>query len=290
MPTLKTKITLLLATFSIALVHPTEALAQRKKSSTHKTATAKSSKKGSKKRASQTSKKSNSRHSRRQTTRSYARSYEPKALTDEQLDTKRKHTKRLRTGGTSFSTKTLDRASQAPELLTTRFRQADSTLSRGELRELYFAPQTKEDTDAFIAQIELSADQQIEKHRFEEALRLVQQGLWRMPTHLGLIKRACDLSSHLKSPRFNGYIYQLVELLSMISHSGDGSSPEKATEVRSLSDARLFEQLWKETPKERLTAPKEIQQGGKTYYLFSLKDEQGKSVQRYYYIRTTPYR
>ena len=197
---------------------------------------------------------------------------------------------RLRTGGTSVSTKTLDRASQAPELLTTRFRQADSTLSRGELRELYFAPQTKEDTDAFIAQIELSADQQIEKHRFEEALRLVQQGLWRMPTHLGLIKRACDLSSHLKSPRFNGYIYQLVELLSMISHSGDGSSPEKATEVRSLSDALLFEQLWKETPKERLTTPKEIQQGGKTFYLFSLKDEQGKSVQRYYYIRTTPYR
>lgn len=290
MPTLKTKITLLLATFGIALVHPTETLAQRKKGSTHKTTTAKSSKKGSKKSASRTSKKSNSRHSRRQATRSYARSYAPKALTEEQLEKMRQDSIRLRTGGTSVSTKTLDRASQAPELLTTRFRQADSTLSRGELRELYFAPQPKEDTDAFIAQIEQAADQQIEKHRFEEALRLVQQGLWRMPTHLGLIKRACDLSSHLKSPRFNGYIYQLVELLSMISHSGDGSSPEKATEVRSLSDALLFEQLWKETPKERLTTPKEIQQGGKTFYLFSLKDEQGKSVQRYYYIRTTPYR
>ena len=290
MPTLKTKITLLLATFGIALVHPTETLAQRKKGSTHKTTTAKSSKKGSKKSASRTSKRSSSRHSRRQATRSYARSCAPKALTEEQLEKMRQDSIRLRTGGMSVSTKTLDRASQAPELLTTRFRQADSTLSRGELRELYFAPQTKEDTDAFIAQIELSADQQIEKHRFEEALRLVQQGLWRMPTHLGLIKRACDLSSHLKSPRFNGYIYQLVELLSMISHSGDGSSPEKATEVRSLSDALLFEQLWKETPKERLTAPKEIQQGGKTFYLFSLKDEQGKSIQRYYYIRTTPYR
>ena len=290
MPTLKTKITLLLATFGIALVHPTEALAQRKKGSTYKTTTAKSSRKGSKKSASQTSKRSSSRHSRRQAIRSYARSYAPKELTEEQLEKMRQDSIRLRTGGISVSTKTLDRASQAPELLTTRFRQADSTLSRGELRELYFAPQTKEDTDAFIAQIELSADQQIEKHRFEEALRLVQQGLWRMPTHLGLIKRACDLSSHLKSPRFNGYIYQLVELLSMISHSGDGSSPEKATEVRSLSDALLFEQLWKETPKERLTAPKEIQQGGKTFYLFSLKDEQGKSIQRYYYIRTTPYR
>ena len=290
MPTLKTKITLLLATFGIALVHPTEALAQRKKGSTYKTTTAKSSRKGSKKSASQTSKRSSSRHSRRQAIRSYARSYAPKELTEEQLEKMRQDSIRLRTGGTSVSTKTLDRASQAPELLTTRFRQADSTLSRGELRELYFAPQTKEDTDAFIAQIELSADQQIEKHRFEEALRLVQQGLWRMPTHLGLIKRACDLSSHLKSPRFNGYIYQLVELLSMISHSGDGSSPEKATEVRSLSDALLFEQLWQETPKERLTAPKEIQQGGKTFYLFSLKDEQGKSIQRYYYIRTTPYR
>ena len=290
MPTLKTKITLLLATFGIALVHPTETLAQRKKGSTHKTTTAKSSRRGSKKSASQTSKRSSSRHSRRLATRSYARSYAPKTLTEEQLEKMRQDSIRLRTGGTSVSTKTLDRASQAPELLTTRFRQADSTLSRGELRELYFAPQTKEDTDAFIVQIELSADQQIEKHRFEEALRLVQQGLWRMPTHLGLIKRACDLSSHLKSPRFNGYIYQLVELLSMISHSGDGSSPEKATEVRSLSDALLFEQLWKETPKERLTTPKEIQQGGKTFYLFSLKDEQGKSVQRYYYIRTTPYR
>lgn len=284
MSTIRTKITLLLAALGLALAQPTDASARKKKTSTK--TTAKSSTKKSRK-ASASSSRSSRRHKASRATRSSTRSRAPRQLTAEQLEQMRQDSIRLRSGGTAVSTITSQRLGQAPELLTARFRQADSTLSRAEIRELYFAPSTKEDTESFLAQIELEADQLIERHRFDEALRLVQQGLWRTPTHLGLIKRACDLSSHLKNSRFNIYIYQLVELLSMISHSGDGSSLEKATEVRSLADALLFEQLWRETPKEQLSLPKEQHQAGKTYYAFRLPDEHGKTLTRFYVLRTS---
>lgn len=286
MPTIRTKLTLLLAALGLAIAQPAEGATPKKKATTSKTSS-KSTKKRTKPQQTSSSKKRTSTTRARKATRSTARPQRTAVPTEAQLEQLRQDSIRLRTGGTAVSTATTQRIAQGPELLTTRFRQADSTLSRAEIRELYFTPNPKEDTESFIAQIERSADEQIERHRFDEALRLVQQGLWRMPTHLGLIKRACDLSSHLKNNRFNGYIYQLVELLSMISHSGDGSSPEKATEVRSLSDALLFEQLWRETPKEHLSAPKEIQHKGKSYYQFVLPAEQGKTVTRYYTLRTT---
>lgn len=285
MPTIRTKLTLLLAALGLALAQPTEAAARKKKATTKTTST--STKKSKKKTSSSSKKRTRSSRSRgsRYSVHAY-RAQRTKALTQEQLEQMRQDSIRLRTGGTAVRTSTSQRLGQAPELLTSRFRQADSTLSRAEIRELYFTPNIKGDTEAFVAQIEQSADQQIDRHQFEEALRLVQQGLWRMPTHLGLIKRACDLTSHLKSNRFNTYIYQLVELLSMIAHSGDGSSIEKATEVRSLPDALLFEQLWRETPKEQLAFPKEVQHNGKTIYQFTLPAGKGKTQTRYYSIHT----
>ena len=101
--------------------------------------------------------------------------------------------------------------------------------------------------------------------------RPYHNGLWRTPTHIGLIKRACDLSLHLKSSRFNTYMYQLVELLSMIAHTGDGSSFDKAIQVRSLDDALLFEQHWNETPREEILASREQTNKGKDYVVVEIQ-------------------
>ena len=121
--------------------------------------------------------------------------------TAEQLEQMRLDSIRLRTGGAEVSQQVSQQATQQMELLTTRFRRADTTLTRSEIQELYFAMDERTDTAPFLDKIEREADELINQKKISEALQVVQQGLWRTPTHIGLIKRACDLSLHLKSNR-----------------------------------------------------------------------------------------
>lgn len=195
---------------------------------------------------------------------------------------------RLRTGGSEPIQKVSDPTARPLELLTTRFRRADSTLTCSEVHELYFAVDGRPDTAPFLSKIEDQADALINEHKFADALKVVQQGLWRTPTHIGLIKRACDLSLHLKSNRFESYMYQLVELLSMLAHTGDASSREKAIEVRSTSDALLFEVHWNETAREDITSTREESTKGKNYFIVTIRGkDKGKSEDHYYLLRST---
>ena len=75
---------------------------------------------------------------------------------------------RLRTGGTAPVQKVSEKSTQSNELLTTRFRRADSTLSRADIRELYFSVDGREDTAPFLSKIEAEADRLIEGKNFTE--------------------------------------------------------------------------------------------------------------------------
>lgn len=280
MQLLRRYITLIIALLTVSLVTPAEAATRRSKPKTSASAK-KSTKKTSKKTSSKS--KSTTRSSRR-TTRS-ARRYAPTA---EQLEQMRQDSLRLRTGGSKPLQQASVQGLQAKELLTTRFRRADTTLTTSELHELYFAVDERKDTGSFLARIELEADSLIHSSRFAEALKHVQQGLWRTPTHLGLIKRACDLSLHLKDPKFNTYMYQLVELMSMIAHTGTGASWDKAIQVRSASDALLVEQHWNETPREAILSSRQEQHSGKNYQILTIKDaDKATSRESYYLLRPT---
>jgi len=83
-------------------------------------------------------------------------------------------------------------------------------------------------------------------------------------------------------------MYQLVELLSMIAHTGDGSSFDKAIQVRSLDDALLFEQHWNETSREEILASREQTNKGKDYVVVEVQGSgKGKTQQHYYLIQPT---
>ena len=292
---IRTKISLLLAALSLSLSLPTEGIASsRKKPKTSVKAKSTGSKSSSKKERSSSSKRSSKHSSSRRGKSTYNirsraryRNYAPSAPTEEQLEQMRQDSIRLRTGGTTPTQKVSEKVALPNELLTTRFRRADSTLTRSEIRELYFTVDEREDTAPFLSKIETEADRLIEARSFAEALKTVQQGLWRTPTHIGLIKRACDLALHQKSPKFNTYMYQLVELLSMLAHTGDGSSLDKAIQVRSLSDALLFELHWNETPREEIVETKEQNAKGRDYILIEVKGDKGK-VETHYYVIHPP--
>lgn len=278
------KLTLLLLALGVSLVAPDNlgAASPRKKPKTTKTTKSKASSTSKKKTKASSSKRS-SRNSRSQ-----HRSHRVYVPTAEQLEQMRQDSIRLRTGGSEPVQKVSDPTARPLELLTTRFRRADSTLTRSEVHELYFAVDGRPDTAPFLSKIEEQADALINEHKFADALKVVQQGLWRTPTHIGLIKRACDLSLHLKSNRFESYMYQLVELLSMLAHTGDATSREKAIEVRSSSDALLFEVHWNETAREDITTTREESIGGKNYLIVTIRGrDKGKSVDHYYLLRST---
>ena len=277
------KLTLLLLALGVGLVAPDNlgAASPRKKPKTTKTTKSKSS--SSKKKTKASSSKRTSRNSR-----SRHRSRRVYVPTAEQLEQMRQDSIRLRTGGSEPIQKVSDPTARPLELLTTRFRRADSTLTRSEVHELYFAVDGRPDTAPFLSKIEEQADALINEHKFADALKVVQQGLWRTPTHIGLMKRACDLSLHLKSNRFESYMYQLVELLSMLAHTGDASSREKAIEVRSTSDALLFEVHWNETAREDITSTREESTKGKNYFIVTIRGkDKGKSEDHYYLLRST---
>jgi hypothetical protein len=83
-------------------------------------------------------------------------------------------------------------------------------------------------------------------------------------------------------------MYQLVELLSMLAHTGDASSREKAIEVRSTSDALLFEVHWNETAREDISSTREESTKGKNYFIVTIRGkDKGKSVDHYYLLRST---
>ena len=106
--------------------------------------------------------------------------------TAEQLEQMRLDSIRLRTGGAEPIRQASQQTTQQMELLATRFRQADSTLTRSEIKELYFATDERADTESFLNKIEREADELINQKKLSEALQVVQQGLWRTPTHIGL--------------------------------------------------------------------------------------------------------
>lgn len=165
------KLTLLLLALGVGLVAPDNlgAASPRKKPKTTKTTKSKSSSKKKTKASSskRTSRNSRSRHRSR-------RVYVPTA---EQLEQMRQDSIRLRTGGSEPIQKVSDPTARPLELLTTRFRRADSTLTCSEVHELYFTVDGRPDTAPFLSKIEEQADALINEHKFADALKVVQQGL-----------------------------------------------------------------------------------------------------------------
>lgn len=169
------------------------------------------------------------------------------------------------------------------EPLTTRFRRGDTTLTRETIKALYYGHQSKVGEGSFLDQVERDVDLAISKAKFEEAFKGVQKGLWRNPMHFSLIKRACDLAHHQKNVRTDVYVWQIVELFSVVESTGTGESREKAYQVMSVSDALLYEMLWLDTPKENIGA-RNVTKVSSTRQVLTLevRDTSGATKLRHY--------
>lgn len=190
---------------------------------------------------------------------------------------------RLLSGGVQPIIADIQISAAEVEPLITRFRRGDTTLNRSTIKALYFGHQSKVGEGSFLDEVERDVDLAIAKSRFEEAFKGVQKGLWRNPMHFSLIKRACDLAHHQKNVRTDVYVWQIVELFSVVESTGTGESREKAYQVMSVSDALLYEMLWLDTPKEYIGA-RNITKVSPTKQVLTLeiRDTSGATKQRHY--------
>lgn len=192
---------------------------------------------------------------------------------------------RLRIGGTEplrMGQMVTQIANFEPTLV--RFRRADSTLTKGDIESLYYTRKAAEDDGSFFGHIIPRVDSAIMEKKYPEALTLAQKGLYRNPMHIGLIKRACDLSEHLGNAELDLYLWQITELLSLIHNTGDGKSLKTAMRVRSEEDALLFEQLWLDTIVERIMEKRYETHEGKTYLILSIREPKNKIGKKYYLV------
>lgn len=171
------------------------------------------------------------------------------------------------------------------EPITTRFRRGDTTLTKKNIETLYFTREGKSDDVGFFGQIVPKVDDAIKSSNYKEAYVLAQKGLWRNPMHVGLIKRACELSEHEKDIKRNDiYIWQISELFHLIQNTGDGKTAKTAMRVVYQEDAYFYELLWLETPAERIVNKKVVAYQGCELLTYSIKDDKGDIQSRYYLV------
>lgn len=167
-----------------------------------------------------------------------------------------------------------------------RFRRGDTSLDIRSIESLYFGHESKVDEYTFLAQIETEADAFIRQSKYREALKVAQRGLWRNPMHLGLLKRACELTHHEGLKEVDKYVWQLAELMHLISKTGDGKTPATAYRVMSRTDAILYETEWLMTPQVNIIERRETVYEDKPMLAIEIKGAKGQpNITRYYSIR-----
>lgn len=167
-----------------------------------------------------------------------------------------------------------------------RFRRGDTSLDMRSIESLYFGHESKADEYAFLTQIESEADALIRQAKYQDALKVTQRGLWRNPMHLGLLKRACDLTHHEQLKEVDKYVWQLAELMHLISKTGDGKTHATAYRVMSRTDAILYETEWLSTPLSDILERRELIFEDKPLMAFEIKGAKGQpNMIRYYSIR-----
>lgn len=165
-----------------------------------------------------------------------------------------------------------------------RFRGGDTTLTKKAIESLYFGHRSKEGEYKALALLQGQVDEEIRASRFEEALVVARRGLFRNPLHLGLLKRACDLAHHIKYAKLELYVWQISEVLHLISNTGDGKTYGTAYRVMSASDALLFEHLWLDTPQSQIGEPQELFDKGQPLIALKIQPEGKEPFVRYYRV------
>lgn len=192
---------------------------------------------------------------------------------------------RLRNGGTVALPRIVEKDENIGDIepQQLRFYKADTTLTMNTIASLYFAREVSADDSIFFGQIIPKVDTAIEQARYKEALSLAKKGLFRNPTHLGLLKRACELAQHEKSEQLTNYIWQVTELFNLIQHTGDGKSPQSAWCVMDFDDALLYEHLWLETEMSQILDRQVNTYQGQTLLILDI-EKKGKKEKHYFLI------
>lgn len=166
-----------------------------------------------------------------------------------------------------------------------RFMRGDTTLTTQDIEQLYYADGGM--SQYYTTRIQEEIQREIHAVQYAKAYQACRKALWHDPIDLSLIKRAGELANHIHLDKEKDiYIWQLAEILHLISQTGTGATIDNAYEVHREEDAAIFEKLWLDTPLENIISSQRGNYEG--YPLVELHIKQpdtGKTLIRYYRLR-----
>ncbi len=214
---------------------------------------------------------------------SRSRRRKKKALDTELIEARAKVAReRLLSGGVEPLRKEFQIPNCSELPLINRFKKGDRTLEMQHLKELYYAYTPIKLPQALKEQELKKLNLAIEYRNFKKALAICKQQIKFTPLNLTLLSKTCELAHHLEDESYQLYIWQLTELLYVISSSGDGKTDKTPYRLHSILDLLRFEELWLQTEKKAILEIKiHPQESGNLIKLF-FKDKEEKRQVRYY--------
>ncbi len=166
-----------------------------------------------------------------------------------------------------------------------RFVRGDSTLKGRDIEQLYYAKRVM--CQHYTTKIQEEIQREVHAVQYAKAYKACRRALWHDPIDLSLIKRAGELANHLHLDKDKEiYIWQLTEILHLISQTGTGASIEKAYEVRREEDAAIFEKLWLDTPLEAIVGSRRSSYDNRPLLELQIKQADSEvSLVRYYRLQ-----
>lgn len=166
-----------------------------------------------------------------------------------------------------------------------RFMRGDTTLTPQDIEQLYYADGGM--SRYYTTRIQEEIQREIHAVQYAKAYQACRKALWHDPIDLSLIKRAGELANHIHLERDKEiYVWQLAEILHLISQTGTGATIDNAFEVHHEEDAAIFEKLWLDTPLDNILGSQRGNYEGHPLIELHIKQpETDKTLIRYYRLR-----
>lgn len=166
-----------------------------------------------------------------------------------------------------------------------RFMRGDTTLTALDLEQLYYGDRAM--CQHYTERIQKEIQREVHALQYAKAYKACRRALWHDPIDLTFIKRAGELSNHIHLERDKEiYIWQLAEILHLISQTGTGATIDTAYEVHHEEDAAIFEKLWLDTPLEHIVGSHKGNYEGRPLLELHIKQpETGATLIRYFRLR-----
>ncbi len=188
----------------------------------------------------------------------------------------------------TYSEHTINLEHFAKEPMSLRFLNCDRTLTKEDIKELYYISDYEYKDEESHRQLQQELLTLIRNHNYHKALDLCLLLRYFKPYDLTLLAKVCELAHHIKDPKLDDYFWAFYQVLDCINASGDGQTEMSAIKLNTLLDIVCFEDMWFKVKKDAIKEIKIINPYTRLKYKtvrLTYLDKDKQERVRYYQVR-----